>query len=198
MDKSNQKNSRHRPYKERERDEFEQRIIDLRRVTRVMAGGKRLRFRACVVVGDHKDKIGYGVAKGKDVSLAVNKAVAQAKKDLLTVRMVEGTIPHEMTVKYGAALVILRPAQVGTGIIAGGAVRSVLELSGIKNISAKILNSNNKVNNVKAVFKALQDMKERPVEDSTTSVKEKGKKEKPAPVEISKKNQPVKENDTKK
>lgn len=145
-----------------ERDEFEQRIVDLRRVIRVMAGGKRMRFRACVVVGDNKGKVGYGVAKGKDVAIAVNKAVNKAKKALITVPIVDNTIPHQVVIKYKAAKVMLRPAPVGTGIVAGGAVRVVLELSGIKNISAKILGTNNKMNNVKAVFMALKDMKPRP------------------------------------
>lgn len=150
-----------RPFKQRERDEFEQRIVDLRRVTRVMAGGKRMRFRACVVIGDHKGQIGYGLAKGKDVAIAVNKAVSQAKNRLLKLEIVDGTIAHQVVVKYKAAQVMLRPAPDGTGIIAGGAVRAVLELSGIKNISAKILGSNNKVNIVKAVFEALTDLKPR-------------------------------------
>lgn len=142
----------------RERDEFDQRIIDLARVTRVMAGGKRLRFRACVVVGDHKGKLGYGVAKGADVTLAVTKAVNHAKKHLLNIDISTGSIPHQVMQKYKAAQVMLRPAPVGTGIVAGGAVRSVLELSGIKNISAKIFGSNNKVNNVKATFIALENL----------------------------------------
>jgi small subunit ribosomal protein S5 len=184
MDKAEQKNNKRRPVREKEHDDFEQRIIDLRRVTRVMAGGKRLRFRACVVIGDHQNKIGYGVAKGKDVSLAVNKAVTQAKKSLLIVPIVDGTIPHSVVVKYGAVQVMLRPAPLGTGIIAGGAVRSVLELSGIKNVSAKILNSNNKVNNVKAVFKVLGEMKFRPAKDeSTVETKIRGQKEKKSSTE---------------
>lgn len=157
------------------RDEFDQRIIDLARVTRVMAGGKRMRFRACVVVGDHKGQLGYGVAKGKDVTIAINKAVNKAKKALITVNSVDGTIPHQVKVKFKAAKVILRPAPVGTGIIAGGAVRSLLELSGIQNISAKILGTNNKVSNVKATFIALESML-----DKTRPVKEEKKVEEPS------------------
>ena len=160
------KNFRRKPYKERERDEFEQRIVDLRRVTRVMAGGKRMRFRCCVVIGDHKGQIGYGLAKGKDVALAVNKAVSQAKNRLLKLDIVDGTIAHQVVKKFKAAHVVFRPAPDGTGIIAGGAVRAVLELSGIKNISAKILGSNNKVNIVKAVFEALSDLKKRPARNA--------------------------------
>ncbi|OIO45868.1 MAG: 30S ribosomal protein S5 [Parcubacteria group bacterium CG1_02_37_51] len=144
------------------KDEFDQRIIDLARVTRVMAGGKRLRFRACVVVGDHKGKIGYGIAKGKDVTIAVNKAVNRAKKALITLKTIDGTIPHQVTVKYKAAKVMLRPAPVGTGIVAGGAVRALLELSGIQNISAKILGANNKINNIQATFKAFSSILDKP------------------------------------
>lgn len=139
-------------------EEFEQKIIDLARVTRVMAGGKRMRFRACVVIGNKRGQIGYAVAKGADVTLAVNKAVTKAKKHLLTVTMHKETIPHEVRVKYKAASIILKPAPLGTGIKAGGAVREVLALSGIPNIVAKIIGSNNKINNVKATFFALQSL----------------------------------------
>jgi len=157
----NKKNYKKKPYKERERDEFEQKIVDLRRVTRVMAGGKRMRFRACVVIGDNNGRIGYGLAKGADVAIAVNKAVAQAKNGILKLDIVDGTIAHQIVKKYKAAQIVFRPAPDGTGIIAGGAVRAVLEISGIKNISAKILGSNNKVNIIKSVFAALGDLKTR-------------------------------------
>jgi len=184
------KNFKRKPYREREKDEFEQRIVDLRRVTRVMAGGKRMRFRACIVIGDHKGQIGYGLAKGKDVAIAVNKAVSQAKNRLLKVEMVDGTIAHQVNMKYKAAHVMLRPAPDGTGIIAGGALRTVLELSGINNVSAKILGSNNKVNIVKAVFEALSDLKKRESrEDNKPAAKQQPvvkqstvKKAKPAPA----------------
>ncbi|MBL7022155.1 30S ribosomal protein S5 [Patescibacteria group bacterium] len=158
---NNKKNFKRKPFREREKDEFDQRIVDLRRVTRVMAGGKRMRFRACIVIGDGKGQIGYGLAKGKDVAIAVNKAVAQAKNSLLKLDIVDGTIAHQVNKKFKAAQVVFRPAPDGTGIIAGGAVRAVLELSGIKNVSAKILGSNNKVNIVKSVFAALSDLKKR-------------------------------------
>ena len=157
----NKKNFKRKPYKERERDEFEQKIVDLRRVTRVMAGGKRMRFRACVVIGDNKGQIGYGLAKGKDVAIAVNKAVSQAKNNILKLDIVDGTIAHQVVTKYKAAQIVVRPAPDGTGIIAGGAVRAILEISGIKNISAKIQGSNNKVNIVKSLFAALADLKKR-------------------------------------
>ncbi|MFH1667903.1 MAG: 30S ribosomal protein S5 [Candidatus Komeilibacteria bacterium] len=168
------------------KDEFDQRIIDLARVTRVMAGGKRLRFRACVVVGDHKGKIGYGIAKGKDVTIAVNKAVNRAKKALITLKTIDGTIPHQVTVKYKAAKVMLRPAPVGTGIVAGGAVRALLELSGIQNISAKILGANNKVNNIQATFKALSSIldKTRPEAKESVIVEVEASKETVEPENI--------------
>lgn len=144
---------------EREKDEFDQKMIDLARVTRVMAGGKRMRFRACIVVGDGKGRLGWALAKGADVSIAMNKAATKAKKELITVKSVNGTIPHVIKVKYKAAQILFKPARKGTGIKAGGAVRSVLELSGIQDISAKILGTNNKITNVHATFLALTSMK---------------------------------------
>ncbi len=150
---------------EREKDEFDQKMIDLARVTRVMAGGKRMRFRACIVVGDRKGRLGWALAKGADVSIAMNKAATKAKKDLITVKSVNGTIPHVIKVKYKAAQILFKPARKGTGIKAGGAVRSVLELSGIQDISAKILGTNNKITNVHATFIALTSMKYRGGQD---------------------------------
>ncbi|PIZ99587.1 MAG: 30S ribosomal protein S5 [Candidatus Komeilibacteria bacterium CG_4_10_14_0_2_um_filter_37_10] len=169
VDKPTKKRFTKRP--DRERDDFDQRIVDLARVTRVMAGGKRMRFRACVVIGDHRGNIGFGLAKGADVTLAVAKAAAHARKRLIKINIIEGTIPHQVLVKYKAAKVLLRPAPGGTGIIAGGAVRMVLELSGINNISSKIFGTNNKINNVKATFKALEILKNRP-EHKTETKKE--------------------------
>ncbi len=148
-----------RPRKQESRDdEFEQKIIDLARVTRVMAGGKRMRFRACVAIGDKKGRVGFGLAKGADVTLAVSKAVAQAKKRVITVPMVADTIPHEIYCKYGAAKLLFKPAKKGRGVIAGGAVRTLLELAGVKNATSKILGTNNKVNNVACAMKALASL----------------------------------------
>lgn len=143
----------------KEDKEFEQNIIDIARVTRVMAGGKRMRFRACVVIGDKKGRVGMAVAKGADVTLAVNKAVAQAKKKIITVPIINETIPHQVNIKFKAAKVLIKPASKGTGIIAGGAVRSVLELAGLHNVVAKILGTKNKINNVTATIKALAALK---------------------------------------
>lgn len=140
-------------------EEFEQKIIDIARVTRVMAGGKRMRFRACVAIGNKKGRVAIGLAKGADVTLAVTKAVNKAKKDFVDIAIVNETIPHEVYEKFGAAKILFRPAKKGRGIIAGGAVRILLELSGIKNITSKILGTSNKVNNVKCTIAALKKLK---------------------------------------
>ncbi len=155
-------------HEEKPADEFEQRIVDIARVTRVMAGGKRMRFRACVAIGDKKGKVAIGLAKGADVTLAVAKAVNQAKKDMVTVPMVNQTIPHSVDQWFGAAHVLLKPAAVGRGIIGGGIVRTILELTGVNNVTSKILGTNNKVNNAKCVIEALKSLrtpKKQPVAD---------------------------------
>lgn len=144
----------------REEREFDQRLIELSRVTRVMAGGKRMKFRACVVIGDRKGRLGYALAKGTDVSLAVAKAVTKAKKNLMTIPIVNDTIAHEIEIKFKAARLLLRPAPQGTGIMAGGAVRAALEISGIGNIVTKMYGSKNKVNNIRALFSALKQLQE--------------------------------------
>lgn len=123
-----------------------------------MAGGKRMRFRACVVIGDHKGRLAFGIGKGADVTLAVNKAVNNAKKEIVAVPIQNGTIPHETRVKYKASRLMLKPAPKGTGVVAGGAVRMALELSGIDNVVAKIYGSKNKLNNIKALFSALSEL----------------------------------------
>jgi small subunit ribosomal protein S5 len=145
--------------REEKQDEFDQQIIDIARVTRVMAGGKRMRFRACVAIGNKKGDVAIGLAKGADVAIAVNKAVNKAKKNIIKVPIVNNTIPHEIYQKYGAAKILLKPARKGRGVIAGGAVRIVLELAGVKNVTSKILGTNNKVNNVKCTIVALKGLK---------------------------------------
>ncbi len=139
--------------------EFEERIIQVDRVTYVVAGGKRLRFRVLVVIGDRKGRVGYGIGKATEVPVSVKKAVSQAKKNLIKVAIVKNTIPHEIKYKFGAAYIFLKPAREGTSIIAGGSVRAVLELAGIKNILSKIIGSANKINNVKATINALKSLK---------------------------------------
>lgn len=144
---------------ERDRNEFDQKVVEVSRVTRVVAGGKRMRFRALVVIGDKKGKVGMGLKKGADVSESVNKAVNQAKKNMITLPLVNGTIPHGLYIKYKSSSLMLKPAKPGSGVIAGGAARQVFELSGVKNVVCKSLGSSNKVNNVKAVFAAFRLMK---------------------------------------
>jgi small subunit ribosomal protein S5 len=151
-----------RSHREREKSEFDQKTIDLSRVTRVVAGGKRMRFRACVVVGDRKGRIGMGLAKGPDVQNAVEKASTSAKKHVVHVVLERGTIPHAIRVKFGAAQVLLKAAPAGSGVIAGGAARAVLDLVGIRNVVSKMLGSKNKINNVRAVILALSQLQARP------------------------------------
>ncbi len=141
------------------RDDFEQRILDIARVTRVMAGGKRMRFRACVVVGDRKGKVAVGLGKGADVTMAVNKAVNRAKKEMIDVPIVKDTIPHEVYYKYCAAKLIFKPASAGKGVKAGGIVRTILEISGLKNVTSKILGSGNKIANARCTIEALKRLK---------------------------------------
>lgn len=158
-------------FQKREKPEFEQRLVDIARVTRVMAGGKRLRFRACVVIGNLNGRVGWGIAKGADVSIAINKAVAKAKKQMIDVNTYKNTIGHEVKKKFKAAIVYLKPAPEGRGVIAGGVMRDVLELAGIKDVIAKMYGSNSKVNNVRAAFEALSDL--RLVEEKKTDSEEK-------------------------
>ena len=142
-------------------EEFESRLVDLARVTRVTAGGKQLSFRACIVIGNKKGKVGEGTEKGSDVAIAIQKAIRRAKKNLIEVSIKEGTIPYQMKEKYSAAEVLLKPAPKGSGIKAGGSVRVVLELVGIENIVSKILGSRNKISNVRATINALERLKPR-------------------------------------
>lgn len=140
--------------------EFESKLLDLARVTRVTAGGKRLRFRAVVVVGNKMGQVGVGVAKGKDVAQGIRKATRLAKKSVMTVPIVNDTIPHEVYAKFGPAKVLLKPQKIGRGLVAGGTVRVICRLAGIKNISSKILGrTSNKLNNARATIKALKKLK---------------------------------------
>lgn len=153
-------------------EEFEQKMIDIARVTRVMAGGKRMRFRACVAIGNKKGRVAIGLAKGADVTGAVTKAVNKAKKEFIDIPLVNETIPHEIYQKLGAAKILIKPARKGRGIIAGGVVRIVLELSGIKNVTSKILGTGNKVNNAKCIIEALRNLR-RPEPKRVKAEKEK-------------------------
>ncbi len=152
------KNKKKRFNRKKERPEFEQRLLDLARVTRVVKGGRRFRFRATMVIGNRRGKIGVGVAKGSDVSDAINKAVNDAKKHLVEVNIWKTTIPHDIRVKLGSAKIMLRPAREGRGIVAGGAMRTVINLAGIKDIVAKSLGTANKLNVARATLLALSEL----------------------------------------
>jgi small subunit ribosomal protein S5 len=178
-----------------EKPEFDSRILDLARVTRVTKGGKRMRFRACIILGDRKGRVGYGVAKGADVQQSVSKATNQAKKNMVTVPIVDETIPFEVKKKFAAAHVLIKPAPRGTGIKAGGAARVVLEFAGIPNVVAKILGSNNKINNAKAAIAALNDL-EAPVgqkKEAAAAKEDKKDEKKPAKSKASSKDEGKKE-----
>ncbi len=146
--------------KEKPKEEFESKLLDLARVVRVAAGGRRFRFRAVMVIGNKEGKVGVGVAKGADVAQGVEKATRMAKKNLIEVPIVNGSIPHQVEAKFGPAKVLLRPQRKGRGLVAGGTVRVICSLAGIKNISSKILGrTSNKLNNARATIKALQELK---------------------------------------
>ncbi len=146
--------------RERIKDEFEARLLDLARVTRVTGGGKRLRFRAVVVAGNKKGKVGIGIDKGRDVSQAVEKATRRAKKNIFEVTIKDETIPYQVEAKAGPARIMLKPQMKGRGLVAGGAVRIICDLAGVKNVSSKILSgSKNKLNNARAAMEALRKLK---------------------------------------
>jgi len=135
-------------------------LIYLNRVAKVVKGGKRLRFSALTVTGDSSGHVGIGVGKANEVPEAISKAGAVARKNLIEVRLVGGTIPHELEVKFGAAQVLLKPARPGTGIIAGGSIRAVLESAGVKDVLTKSLGSSNRINAARATILALQSLKD--------------------------------------
>lgn len=139
-------------------ERFEEKVVKITRVSKKTKGGNKMRFSALVVVGDRKGHVGVGLGKSADISSAIMKAVTYAKKRMIFIPIVNETIPHEVYVNEGAAEVLLRPAPLGSGIIAGGAVRSVVEVAGIRNISSKILGTGNKASNVHATFEALKKL----------------------------------------
>lgn len=138
--------------------QFDERVIHINRVARVVKGGRRFRFQALVVVGDHKGQVGVGVSKGGDVSAAVTKATGVAKKHLTKLALYRGTLAHEVEAKIGGSHILIRPAAPGTGLIAGGVVRTVLEVAGVENALSKSLGSSNRINTAYAAVEALKSM----------------------------------------
>ncbi len=136
--------------------EFEEKVIQVNRVSKKTQGGNQMSFSALVVIGDRKGRVGVGLGKSKDVASAIRKGVNLAKKHLITVPVVRGTIPHDIFIKKGAAKILLKPAPEGSGVIAGGAVRAVVEAAGIRNISSKVLGTKNQASNVYATLEALR------------------------------------------
>ena len=145
-------------HEEKPQSEWTERVVQIRRVTKVVKGGKKLSFRAIVIVGNQKGQVGIGCAKASEVIIAIQKAIADGRKNLITVPIFKTTIPHPITGRSGAGAVMLRPASQGTGIIAGGAVRLVLELAGIENILSKSLGSKSPLNAANATLNALKSL----------------------------------------
>lgn len=162
-----------------EEKQFDERTVQVDRVARVVKGGRRFRFRALVVVGDHKNRIGVGSAKGADVTAAVTKATDVAKKHLVSINLYKGTLPHDSQSKVSGAKILLKPASPGTGIIAGGVVRTVLEVAGVSNALSKSLGSSNKTNLAYATVEALKSLK--PADQWVTRMNTKPKTTKPTP-----------------
>jgi len=167
--------------RKKEKKEFEETVIQIDRVTRVVKGGRRLRFRATVCIGNKKGKVGIGIGKSTEVAGAIQKGISKAKRNMVELPLDESTIPHEVKVKFKASKILLIPASPGTGLIAGGSVRKVLELAGVKDILSKSLGSSNRVNNAKATVEALKELRETPLMVAKAA-KQKTVEEKKTPV----------------
>lgn len=150
-----QQQNRRMPYQDNTPKEFEEKVIQVNRVSKKTQGGNRIAFSVLMVIGDKKGRVGVGLGKARDVASAIRKAVAYAKKHLIEVPIKNGTIPYDIYLKLGAAKILLKPAPEGSGVIAGGAVRNVVEAAGIRNISSKVLGTKNQASNVYATLEAL-------------------------------------------
>lgn len=157
--RSRVRQSTKRSDKREEKDPFDHKIIDIRRVTKMYKGGRRMKISVFVVVGDKKGKVGLGIGKGSDVRSAQEKAISRAKKSLVFVQLKGNTIPHEVKFKFRAASVLIKPASPGTGVIAGSSMRMVAEVAGIKDILGKVLGANNQITNAYATLGALQSLR---------------------------------------
>jgi small subunit ribosomal protein S5 len=169
----NQQGGRPRTF-ERAPSEFDEQVVQINRVSKKTKGGNKIGFSALTVVGDKKGKVGVGLGKAPDVSNAIRKGMSHAKKHMITVPLVNGTIPFRIDIKIGAAKIMLKPAPRGSGIIAGGAVRSVVSAAGIENISSKMLGTENKISNIYATLAALKKVSEQ-AESTKTRLAEKKK-----------------------
>lgn len=165
-----------------EEKQFDERMVHIDRVARVVKGGRRFRFRALVIVGDHKGKIGVGTSKGADVTTAVTKATDVAKKNMVKISLYNDTIPHESQAKVGGAKILVKPASPGTGLIAGGVVRVILEVAGIKNALSKSLGSSNKINIAYATVEALKAIE--PMKNWVTSDENNSKSSKKSTAKV--------------
>jgi small subunit ribosomal protein S5 len=141
---------------------YQEKVVQVKRVTKVVKGGKKMTFRAVIIIGDNKRKVGVGIGRAEDVNLAIDKAILHAKKNLITVPLtIFSSVPHVVEASFGASKIMLRPAALGTGVIAGGSIRTVLELAGINNILAKQFGCNNILNNAKVTILALMKLNEK-------------------------------------
>lgn len=156
---NNRGNNQRRQYNQTP-SEFDEQVVQINRVSKKTKGGNKIGFSALTVVGDKKGKVGVGLGKAPDVSSAIRKGMSQAKKHMISVPLVDGTIPFRIDIKLGAAKIMLKPAPPGSGIIAGGAVRSVVSAAGIENISSKMLGTENKISNIYATLEALKKVSE--------------------------------------
>lgn len=154
------KNEEKKPTKNQEETEFDERVVQINRVSKKTKGGNQISFSALTVVGDRHGRVGVGLGHSKDVASAIGKGMTYAKKHLITVPLKGTTIPHRVKIKFGAAEVLLKPAPPGSGLIAGGPVRAVVQAAGIKDMSSKILGSQNKASNVYATFRALKKLRD--------------------------------------